>query len=93
MYDEIGSSGGWIAASLGPWSGQRYNVGVAVDDVDRGDVNEGARTLNRSVFANMFCTLDKNVDWAVELSHWKTDYAGNGDADSFRFQTALIYKF
>ena len=28
-----------------------------------------------------------------ELSHWKTDYAGNGDADSFRIQTAFIYKF
>ena len=93
MYDEIGSSGGWIAASLGPWSGQRYNIGVAMDDVDRGDVNEGARTLNRSVFANMFCAIDKNAEFALELSHWKTDYAGNGDADSVRFQTALIYKF
>ncbi len=93
MYDEIGSSGGWIAAGLGPWSRRRYNVGIAVDDVDRGDVNEGARTLNRSVFANMFCSIDKNAEFALELSHWKTDYAGNGDADSFRIQTAFIYKF
>jgi len=93
QYDEIGSMGGWVAASLGPWSDQRYNIGIAMDDVDRGDVNEGARTLNRSVFANMFCPLGKNVDWAVELSHWRTEYAGRGDADSFRFQTALIYKF
>ncbi len=93
QYDEIGSAGGWIAASLGPWDNHRFNIGFGMDDVDRGDVDEGARTLNRSVFANMFCSLNKNVDWAVELSHWKTDYAGNGDADSVRFQTALIYKF
>ncbi|MHC4628965.1 MAG: DcaP family trimeric outer membrane transporter [Planctomycetota bacterium] len=93
MYDEIGSSGGWVAASLGPWSGRRYNFGVAVDDVDRDDVNEGARTLNRSVFANMFHAFDKNAEFALELAHWKTDYAGNGDADSFRIQTAFIYKF
>ncbi len=93
IYDEIGSHGGWIAASLGPWSRQRYNVGIAMDDVDRGDVNEGARTLNRSVFANMFCAIDKNAEFALELSHWKTDYAGNGDADSIRFQTAFVYKF
>ena len=94
LYDEIGSSGGWIGASLGPWSGRRYNIGVAMDDVDRGDVNdEDARTLNRSVFANMFCAIDKNAEFAFELSHWKTDYAGNGDADSFRIQTAFIYKF
>jgi len=93
QYDEIGSSGGWIAASLGPWGSRRYNVGVAMDDVDRGDVNEGARTLNRSVFANMFCAIDKNAEFALELSHWKTDYAGSGDADSVRIQTAFIYKF
>ncbi len=93
VYDEIGSHGGWVAASLGPWGGQRCNTGIAMDDVDRGDVNEGARTLNRSVFANMFCAIDKNAEFALELSHWKTDYAGNGDADSVRFQTAFIYKF
>lgn len=93
QYDEIGSAGGWVAASLGPWDNNRFNVGLAMDDVDRGDVDEGARTLNRSVFANMFCSLSKNVDWAVEVSHWKTDYAGNGDAESVRFQTAFIYKF
>jgi hypothetical protein len=93
MYDEIGSSGGWIAASLGPWGSRRYNLGVAVDDVDRDDVNEGARTLNSSVFANMFWAFDKNTEFALELSHLKTNYAGNGDADSFRIQTAFIYKF
>ncbi|UCF14223.1 MAG: hypothetical protein JSW59_12485 [Phycisphaerales bacterium] len=93
MYDEIGSSGGWIAASLGPWSGRRYNLGIAADDVDRDDVNEGARTLNSSVFANMFWAFDKNTEFALELSHLKTNYAGNGDADSFRIQTAFIYKF
>lgn len=92
-FEEIGSTGGWVAASLGPWRNKRFNVGIAMDDVDSGNVNEGDRTLNRSVFANMFCSLGKNVDWAVELSHWRTEYAGNGDADSLRFQTALIYKF
>ena len=92
-FEEIGSTGGWVAASLGPWNNKHFNVGIAVDDVDSGDVNEGDRTLNRSVFANMFCSLNKNVEWALELSHWRTEYAGNGDAGSFRFQTALIYKF
>ncbi len=93
LYDEVGSHGGWVAASLGPWDGLKYNVGVAMDDVDRGDVNAGARTLNRCVFANIFCAIDKNAEFALELSHWKTDYAGAGDADSVRIQTALIYKF
>jgi len=93
MYDEIGSSGGWIAASLGPWSGSRYNIGISMDDVDGRDVNAGARTVNRSVFANMFYSLNKNTEFALELSHWRTEYDGPGDADNFRVQTAFIYKF
>jgi len=92
-YEEIGSKGGWIAAGLGPWGNKRFNVGVAMDDVDRGDVNEGDRTLNRSVFGNVYCALNKQTDVAFELSHWRTDYRGSGDGDSVRVQTALIYKF
>ena len=93
FYEEIGSKGGWIAASLGPWDDTRYNIGVSMDDVDRGNVNDGDRTLNQSVFGNVFYSLSKNVDWALELSHWRTEYRGHGDADSLRVQTALIYKF
>ena len=92
-YEEVGSKGGWIAASLGPWDDIRYNVGIAMDDVDRGDVHNGDRTLNRCVFGNMFYALNKHVDWALELSHWRTQYRGPGDGDSLRVQTALIYKF
>jgi len=93
QYEEIGSTGGWIAASLGPWENARYNVGVGVDDVERGDVQAGDRTLNRSIFGNVFCSLSEHVEWALELSHWRTEYRGPGDGDSLRIQTALIYKF
>ncbi|OHB83610.1 MAG: hypothetical protein A2Z38_05340 [Planctomycetes bacterium RBG_19FT_COMBO_48_8] len=92
-YEEIGSKGGWIAAGLGPWDNKRFNIGVAMDDVDRGDVNDGNQTLNRSVFGNVYCALNKQTDVAFELSHWRTEYRGPGDADSMRVQTALIYKF
>ncbi len=92
-YEEIGSKGGWIAASLGPWDKKRFNLGFGMDDVERGNVNNTDRTLNRSVFANMFYSLSKSVEWAVELSHWRTHYRGPGDGDSLRAQTSLIYKF
>jgi hypothetical protein len=92
-FDEVGSAGGWVAASFGPWNDKSFNVGVAVDDVDSGDVNNTDRTLNRSVFANVFYSLGKNVDCAVELSRWRTEYRGPGDAKSYRIQTAIIYKF
>jgi len=41
----------------------------------------------------MFYTLNKNTEWAVELSHWRTEYRGSGDGESLRLQAALIYKF
>jgi hypothetical protein len=99
QYEEVGSQGGWIAAGLGPWDKKRFNVGVAMDDVERGNVNPnsdgdpGGRTLNRSVFGNMFYALNNNTEWAFELSHWRTEYRGSGDGESLRAQMALIYKF
>ncbi len=97
QYEEIGSKGGWIAASLGPWGKKRFNIGLGMDDVERGNVNASStnpgRTLNQSVFANMFYSLNKNTEWAVELSHWRTEYRGTGNGDSLRAQTSLIYKF
>jgi len=82
QYEEIGSKGGWIAAGLGPWDKKQFNLGVAMDDVDRGNVNSGGRTLNRSVFANVICSLNKQTDFGFEISHWRTEYRGPGDADN-----------
>ena len=93
IYKEIASSGGWIAASLGPWNNKRFNVGVGSDDPDNSDINTGDRALNRSVFGNMYYALNKQTDVAFELSHWRTEYKGPGDGDSLRAQLALIYKF
>jgi len=92
-YEEIGSAGGWIAASLGPWDKMRFNVGGGIDDVESGNINTGDRSMNRSIFGNMFYTFNNNTQWALELSHWRTEYYGPGDSDSLRVQTAFIYKF
>ena len=93
QYDEVGSKGGWIAAGLGPWDNKRFNVGISMDDVDRGNVNDGEKTLNRCVFGNVYCAVNKQTDVAFELSHWRTAYRGPGDGESLRAQMALIYKF
>jgi len=92
QYEEVGSKGGWIAAGLGPWDEKQFNLGVAMDDVNRGNVNSGGRTMNQSVFANVICSLNKQTDFGFEISHWRTEYRGPGDADSLRLQTALMYK-
>ncbi len=91
--NEISSKGGWIAASLGPWSKWAFNVGAGIDDVDSDDVAANARTLNSSVFANAIYSWNKNVQAGFELSRWNTDYKGVTDADDTRAQVSFIYTF
>jgi DcaP outer membrane protein len=90
---EISSKGGWCALAFGPWDQWSFNTGIGIDDVDADDVNVGDRTLNRAVFANAIYALNKHADVGVELSQWRTDYRGRGDADDVRLQTSLKYKF
>jgi len=93
IYKEVSSQGGWIAAGLGPWGKWSFNVGSCVDDPENNDLAAAGRTLNRSVFGNAIYSLNKNTTVGFELSHWRTEYDGHGDADSIRAQTSLIYKF
>ncbi len=93
-YDrEIGSKGGWIAGELGPWDKWRFNVGAGIDDVDEGDVITADRILNRTIFGNVIYAVNKNVEVGLELSNWRTEYKGPGDAEAWRAQASLMYKF
>jgi len=93
LYKEIGSTGGWLAASLGPYDKWSFNLGVGMDDVDTGDLNSGDRTMNRCVFGNVLYSVNTNTEVGFELSHWRTEYKGNGDAEALRAQGSFIYKF
>lgn len=92
-HNAIASKGGWIAAGLGPWDKWRFNAGFGVDDPDNEDLSAGARTLNRSVFANAIYSINKNTEIGFELSQWHTERKGAGSADDLRAQTSFIYKF
>jgi hypothetical protein len=90
---EIGSKGGWIAASLGPWDKWNFNLGAGVDTACKDDVDTGGRTLNRNVFGNMIYSFDKNAKVGLELSHWRTEYKGPGGAEDLRAQMSFMYNF
>ncbi len=92
-YNEIASSGGWIAASMTPIEKWTFNIGAGMDDVDAADVEDDDPTLNRSVFGNAIYSLSENTSVGLELSHWRTEYKGPGDEDSFRAQASFIYNF
>jgi hypothetical protein len=91
--NEIASKGGWVALGLGPWDSWRFNIGAGIDDVDASDVNLTDRTENRCFFGNAIYSVNKNTEIGLELSHWRTEYRGSGDAESIRAQSSLIYQF
>jgi hypothetical protein len=91
--NEIKSNGGWIALGLGPWDSWRFNIGASIDDVDASDVNLADRTENHCLFGNAIYSVNKNTEIGFELSHWRTEYRGSGDAESIRAQSSLTYQF
>jgi len=92
-YREIGSKGGWLAANIRPWKKWQFNLGAGVDNVEDDDIGVGDRKLNRSVFGNVIYSINENTQVGFELSHWRTEYKGAGDAEDVRAQTSFIYKF
>lgn len=92
-HNEIGSKGGWIQASLTPEGKWNYNFGFGMEDVESGDLNYGQRSMNRSIYANAIYSINQNMQVGFELSHWRTEYEGSGDAEDIRAQTSFIYKF
>ena len=50
---EIQGTGGWLAASLGPWGPWSFNVGYSGEFIDDGDViDANTRTCNSAIFGN-----------------------------------------
>jgi hypothetical protein len=91
--EPIDAQGGWFAFTLGPWEKWTFNTGAGLDEVDADDVIPGDRTRNRTIFGNVLYAVNKHVNVGLELSYWRTEYRGPGDADDVRAQTSLIYRF
>jgi hypothetical protein len=92
-YSHVHSTGGWVEVTLGPWHKAEYNVGFAMDRAERGDVYDGDRIRNRTIFSNVIYALNKQTDIGFELSHWRTEYRNTDDGNAMRLQAAVKYKF
>jgi hypothetical protein len=92
-FEEIGATGGWLAAELAPCTDVTVNLGAAVDDVDDDDVGPGARTRNRSVWANVVWKPVPHVSTGFEVSHWETEYRDSRTGRALRLQISIWYSF
>lgn len=92
MY-EIHGTGGWIAASLGPWGPWSFNVGYSGEFINDSHVGPEARTCNSAIFGNALYRINANTLIGVEVSRWRTEYKDEETGDSLRVQTSFIYQF
>jgi len=92
--DALGACGGWLAAAIHPLEKWTFNLGAGVDALDGEDSTVATnRTLNRMVFGNVMYAVNPQTTVGLEISHWHTDYEGQGGGDALRLQGSVIYKF
>lgn len=93
--DEITAMGGWVAFSIGPFEGWKFNLGAAIDDPKDSDLNGGGRERNQVLFVNIFydVPLLKGFQVAAEVSYWNTQYRRQEDGDNWRTQCAFLFSF
>ena len=90
---ELKSSGGWFAASLGPWDKWSFTVGASAERITGGVTVDGTREFNGAVFGNVMYKFNDHASVGLELSNWHTEYKGASDGNDIRVQSAFIYKF
>lgn len=94
----IGSTGGWVAITFGPWYRCIFNTGISIDDPDDDDIShlvplDDGRTWNSSYWGNVVYDINNAVRVGLELSYWETKYKYLAHGDAIRVQTSLIYRF
>ena len=90
---EIGAKGGWVQLVLDPVETINLNLGYGLDDPDDDDMNNGNRSKNELLFANVFFKLNSAVTLGLEYSYITTSYKEASDATDNRFQGSALYKF
>lgn len=89
----IGSVGGWVSMEARPWHRWIFGAGYSLDDPHNGDIPDGARNRNSSLWGNVTYDLTEAVRVGFELSQWETFYKHATGGNAIRLQTSLIYRF
>lgn len=64
-----------------------------MDDPCDCDLNDGARSKNTMIFANIYKDILEGFLVGFEVSYWSTEYINMDTATAMRGQLALLYKF
>ena len=93
---EIRATGGFAQLSWTTTKTERYknilHAGIAMDDPDEEDLNEGGRDLNYAVYGAVQSVFE-HFTLGIEYLHWVTEYVGFGNGTSDRINLYTVYNF
>jgi hypothetical protein len=95
----IRSHGGWAALKYFASPSTTFSIGAGIDDPNDSDLVDypvapgKARSLNRTIFANVINQVTPNFILGFQLGEWITDYIGAPRSEAVRAQSSVTYKF
>ena len=93
---EIHAMGGFAQLSWTTVKTERYknvlHAGIAMDDADDADLNDGGRDLNYAVYGAVQSVFG-HFTLGIEYLHWVTEYKGYDNGTSDRVNLYTIYNF
>ena len=93
---EIHATGGFAQLSWTTIKTERYknvlHAGIAMDDADDADLNDGGRDLNYAMYGAVQSVFG-HFTLGIEYLHWVTEYVGFGNGTSDRINLYTIYNF
>ncbi|MCK4903188.1 MAG: hypothetical protein KAS35_00755 [Candidatus Marinimicrobia bacterium] len=92
-FKGIDTQGGWVNLKIKPNAKHSLSTGFSMDDPCDYDLNDGARSKNTMVFANIYHDILDGFLVGFEISYWSTEYKNMDTATAMRGQLAFLYKF
>jgi len=91
--DGVETQGGWINLKVKPNKDLSLSTGFSMDDPCDCDLEDGMRSKNTMIFANVYKNLLNGFLVGLEISNWTTEYKGMDTANALRGQLAFLYNF
>lgn len=93
---EIHATGGFAQLSWTTTQTEGYknvlHAGIAMDDADDADLNDGGRDLNYAIYGAVQSVFG-HFTLGIEYFHWVTEYVGFGNGTSDRINLYTVYNF
>lgn len=92
-FDGVDTQGGWANLKFKLNDQHSISTGISIDDPCDCDLNDGARSKNTMIFANVYHDILQGLLVGFEVSYWSTDYKSMDTATALRGQLAFLYNF